>query len=241
MYGNTAVVVSRYRQEGRFLGKDLSHRMNVTDIWVRRDAQLADRPPARDDRRLSLVTAAHRGSRLTRVQASARRILYRVACGRALRRRGELAAGRRDVAPAGEPHGRRDARLLELALEGVDRLARGAVVGPRRVVGDQVDLERACPRAAGRGRVPCSGLSLTPASITYSTNTRRLRQGEVAPALGDHLGERVALVHRHQLGAQARVGRVQRQGEADRHVDLVDEARQARASSRPSRSSCDGA
>ena len=38
VYGNTAVVVSRYRQEGRFLGKDLSHRMHVTDIWVRKDA-----------------------------------------------------------------------------------------------------------------------------------------------------------------------------------------------------------
>ena len=38
VYGDTAVVVSRYRQEGRFLGKELSNRMNVTDIWVRRDA-----------------------------------------------------------------------------------------------------------------------------------------------------------------------------------------------------------
>jgi hypothetical protein len=38
IYGNTAVVVSRYRQEGRFLGKDLSHRMNVTDVWVRKEA-----------------------------------------------------------------------------------------------------------------------------------------------------------------------------------------------------------
>jgi hypothetical protein len=38
VYGNTAVVVSRYRQAGRFLGKELTHRMNVTDIWVRREA-----------------------------------------------------------------------------------------------------------------------------------------------------------------------------------------------------------
>ncbi|MBM3677501.1 MAG: nuclear transport factor 2 family protein [Actinobacteria bacterium] len=38
VYGNTAVIVSRYRQEGRFLGKDLSHPMHVTDIWVRKDA-----------------------------------------------------------------------------------------------------------------------------------------------------------------------------------------------------------
>ena len=37
VYGNTAVVVSRYRQAGRFLGKELTCRMNVTDVWVRRD------------------------------------------------------------------------------------------------------------------------------------------------------------------------------------------------------------
>ena len=37
VYGNTAVVVSRYRQTGRLAGRDLSHRMHVTDIWVRRD------------------------------------------------------------------------------------------------------------------------------------------------------------------------------------------------------------
>lgn len=38
VYGNTAVIVSRYRQTGRFLGKELTHEMHVTDIWVRRDA-----------------------------------------------------------------------------------------------------------------------------------------------------------------------------------------------------------
>ena len=35
-YGDTAVVVSRYRQTGRLEGRDLSYRMHVTDIWVRR-------------------------------------------------------------------------------------------------------------------------------------------------------------------------------------------------------------
>jgi hypothetical protein len=39
VYGNTAVVVSRYRQTGRLAGRDLSHRMHVTDIWVRRDGR----------------------------------------------------------------------------------------------------------------------------------------------------------------------------------------------------------
>jgi hypothetical protein len=38
VYGDTAVVVSRYRQSGRLFGRDLSHRMHVTDVWVRRDA-----------------------------------------------------------------------------------------------------------------------------------------------------------------------------------------------------------
>jgi hypothetical protein len=39
IYGNTAVLVSRYSQVGRLDGRDLSHRMNVTDIWTRRDAR----------------------------------------------------------------------------------------------------------------------------------------------------------------------------------------------------------
>jgi hypothetical protein len=39
IYGNTAVLVSRYTQVARLEGRDLSHRMNVTDIWTRRDAR----------------------------------------------------------------------------------------------------------------------------------------------------------------------------------------------------------
>ena len=38
VYGNTAVLVSRYSQVATLDGRDLSHRMNVTDIWVRKDA-----------------------------------------------------------------------------------------------------------------------------------------------------------------------------------------------------------
>jgi Domain of unknown function (DUF4440) len=38
IYGDTAVIVSRYRQTARLAGRDLSHRMHVTDVWVRRDA-----------------------------------------------------------------------------------------------------------------------------------------------------------------------------------------------------------
>ena len=36
VYGDTAVVVSRYRQAGRLDGRDVSFRMHVTDVWVRR-------------------------------------------------------------------------------------------------------------------------------------------------------------------------------------------------------------
>ncbi len=39
IYGNTAVLVSRYSQVARFDGRDLSRRMNVTDIWTRRDGR----------------------------------------------------------------------------------------------------------------------------------------------------------------------------------------------------------
>ena len=39
IYGDTAVLVSRYRQTGQLDGRDVSHRMNVTDIWVRRDGR----------------------------------------------------------------------------------------------------------------------------------------------------------------------------------------------------------
>jgi len=53
-------------------------------------------------------------------------------------------------------------------------------------------------------------------------------QLDVAQAFRDHVFERIAVVDRHQLAAQRIGGRVQRQREADRHVDLVDEVRQAR-------------
>ena len=39
IYGNTAALVSRYRQTACLDGRDLSHRMDVTDIRVRGDAR----------------------------------------------------------------------------------------------------------------------------------------------------------------------------------------------------------
>ena len=39
VYGNTAVIVSRYRQHARLDGRDLTHELKVTDVWVRRDAR----------------------------------------------------------------------------------------------------------------------------------------------------------------------------------------------------------
>lgn len=39
VYGDTAVLVSRYEQAARLHGRDLSHRMHVTDIWTRREGR----------------------------------------------------------------------------------------------------------------------------------------------------------------------------------------------------------
>ena len=36
VYGNTAVLVSRYRQRASLHGRDLTHELRVTDVWVRR-------------------------------------------------------------------------------------------------------------------------------------------------------------------------------------------------------------
>jgi hypothetical protein len=37
--GNTAVVVSRYRQGARFAGRDASGDLRMTDVWVRREGR----------------------------------------------------------------------------------------------------------------------------------------------------------------------------------------------------------
>ena len=39
VYGNTSVVVSRYRQSATLDGRDVSVRLRVTDVWVRRDGR----------------------------------------------------------------------------------------------------------------------------------------------------------------------------------------------------------
>ena len=39
VYGNTAVVVSRYRQTARFDGQDVSARLHMTDVWIRREGR----------------------------------------------------------------------------------------------------------------------------------------------------------------------------------------------------------
>ena len=39
IYGNTAVIVSRYSQSARLDGRDVSADMHVTDIWVRRNSR----------------------------------------------------------------------------------------------------------------------------------------------------------------------------------------------------------
>jgi hypothetical protein len=39
VYGNTGVIVSRYRQHARLDARDLTHELKVTDVWVRRDSR----------------------------------------------------------------------------------------------------------------------------------------------------------------------------------------------------------
>lgn len=39
VYGNTAVVVSRYRQSARLDGRDVSRELHLTDAWIRRDGR----------------------------------------------------------------------------------------------------------------------------------------------------------------------------------------------------------
>ena len=39
VYGNTAVVVSRYRQTASLGGRDASAELRITDVWVRRDGR----------------------------------------------------------------------------------------------------------------------------------------------------------------------------------------------------------
>jgi hypothetical protein len=39
IYGNTALLVSRYRQLASLGSRNLSHAMHVTDVWVRRDGR----------------------------------------------------------------------------------------------------------------------------------------------------------------------------------------------------------
>jgi ketosteroid isomerase-like protein len=39
VYGDTAVVVSRYHQTAHFSGRDVSARMHMTDVWVRRSGR----------------------------------------------------------------------------------------------------------------------------------------------------------------------------------------------------------
>jgi ketosteroid isomerase-like protein len=39
IYGNMAVVVSRYRQSARLEGRDASGALRITDVWVRRDSR----------------------------------------------------------------------------------------------------------------------------------------------------------------------------------------------------------
>ena len=119
------------------------------------------------------------------------------------------------------------ALAVEHGRERGDRVAARARERSRRVVRDQVHLEDPPveqPRELGRL------LDAVVDAGEHHVLDEHLAaaQLEVAAALGEDLLERIAVVHRHQLAAQRVVRRVQRQREADRLLDLVDEAAQAR-------------
>jgi hypothetical protein len=39
IYGNTAIVVSRYRQTARLRDRDATGELRITDVWIRRDGR----------------------------------------------------------------------------------------------------------------------------------------------------------------------------------------------------------
>ncbi len=129
----------------------------------------------------------------------------------------ELAARRVDLAPAGEPYGRVEAAPLELLPERRDRLrARAGVDRSGRVVRDQVDLEHA--RVEDLGQLHRLRVRVVDAGEHHVLDEHLAAlAGVMRLARRDHVGERVALVDRHQLGAERLVGGVERQREPDRH------------------------
>ena len=136
----------------------------------------------------------------------------------------QLSAGRVDVAAAGEPHGGAHALRLERGLEGGDRLAgRAAEAGLGGVVGDQVHLEGP-PRLEQLGQ-----RHRLLAAVVHAVEHQVLHEDVAAPVLVpaqagvEHVAQRVALVHGHELGAQRVLGRVQREREPHRRA-LVGQA-----------------
>ena len=78
VYGDTALVVSRYEQTAKLDGRDVSARMHVTDVWVRRDGrwQIVRRHATMvDPRRVPALGSSWRVTTWTR---AARRALARV-------------------------------------------------------------------------------------------------------------------------------------------------------------------
>ena len=188
-------------------------------------------PPAREAaRRGARREAARRQVRLRGALAAGRRagtgVRRRRRAASDPRRRRELPARRLDVAAACEAHGDGHARALELGRNAAIASRDEPSYMPVGLYGMRLTLKWSRPSSSASARA-CSGESLTPASITYSTKTRRF----VVSACRRHSArtsrERVALVHRHDPRPQLVVRRVEREREADRLVDLVDEALQA--------------
>ena len=141
---------------------------------------------------------------------------------RVTRSRRQLPAGRGDVASPGEPDGRRHASSVELRLERRDRVTRRAPEATGRVVRDEVDLVRL--PAEERRELPRLRRRVVDAREHHVLDEdSAIRPLPVAAAEREHVGEGIAVVDRHELASQSRVGSVEREREPDGLGHLLDE------------------
>ena len=114
---------------------------------------------------------------------------------------GELAAGSRDIAAAGESNRRRYVRPIEHRLEHGDRVSQRTVVHPRGVVRDQVDFEGVLPEDL-RELLRMLGSVVDACEHDVLDEDFAASELDVATALGEDVFEGIAVVHWHEPTAQ---------------------------------------
>ena len=202
-----------------------------------------------------VVIHATRGlnPRATRTQRSARRLGV-IDRQLAFQRRFVAPTGRRGADAASEaaswPHAaamsrprvRRTVagtpRSMSVVRKSLDRLAARAAEGPAgRVVRDQVHLERLARREQrGQGDRLLAAIVDAAEHQVLDVDAPASR-GAPPPAGFEHVGERIAVVDRHQLRAQRVVGGMQRERQPSPR-SLARSGARFRGASRRSRSSC---